>query len=84
MAMSSCPHCKGHTFEVQENSPQKSTFKQMFIQCTACGTVVGVTEYFNVGSLVTDQQKAIDGLAKRLGSIEHAINQIIHVLNSRP
>lgn len=52
MAMSSCPKCQNHSFELKANEPQGSKFKIMFIQCTSCGTVVGVTDFYNIPSLL--------------------------------
>lgn len=50
MAMSTCVKCGGHRFEVKENEPTGAMFKLLFIQCSGCGGVVGVTEYFNIGA----------------------------------
>lgn len=61
MAMSSCPKCSNHSFEMKENTPKDSAFKLLFVQCASCGTVVGVQEYFNVSSLIYK-------LAKKLGA----------------
>jgi uncharacterized Zn finger protein len=54
MAASKCPKCdRLESFEMVEKSDVRgSQYKVMFIQCAACGTVVGVTEYSNVGFLV--------------------------------
>ena len=52
MAMSTCIKCGGHAFEMVEHTPRKSSFKYNFIQCASCGGVVGVVEYFNIGSLL--------------------------------
>lgn len=52
MATSSCPKCGNHSFELKENFPDGSKFKVNFIQCRSCGTVVGLTDYYNVPSLL--------------------------------
>lgn len=52
MAKSRCPKCEASKFEIIENVPTGSAYKFMFIQCSSCGTVVGVTEYFNAGALL--------------------------------
>lgn len=52
MAMSKCMRCDGTTFELKENTPRTSNFKLMFVQCSSCGGVVGVQEYFNLGYYV--------------------------------
>lgn len=61
MAKSKCPHCQHEAFELVEHDDVKdSKFKIMFIQCVACGTVVGTTDFFNVPSL-------LEKLANKLG-----------------
>jgi len=52
MAVSSCPRCEGSAFESKPAQPAGSRFKVRFIQCASCGTVVGVLEYFDVGTMV--------------------------------
>lgn len=53
MAFSKCVSCGSAYFEVVEARNLKgSNFKLMFVQCSSCGGVVGVTEYFNVGALL--------------------------------
>lgn len=52
MAMSSCPKCGNGHFEMKEHSPKGSQFKIMLIQCASCGTVVGVTDFYNIPSLL--------------------------------
>ncbi len=59
MALSTCPKCGGHSFEMVENTPSRSSYKIMFIQCASCGAVVGTQEYFNIGSLIYKLAKAL-------------------------
>ena len=60
MAQPTCPKCDNKMFEVQTAEPQKSRYKVWFVNCTKCGAVVGVLDYWNIGALVLD-------LGKRLG-----------------
>ena len=52
MAQSKCGGCGSTTFEVKENVPTHSTFKLLFVQCSKCGVVVGVNEWFNLGAML--------------------------------
>ena len=52
MAMSTCTKCGKTQFEVKEVSPGESNFTLNFIQCTSCGGVIGVIDYFNIGELI--------------------------------
>lgn len=60
MARSSCPKCGNGHFEMVENSPKGSDFKLTFIQCSSCGAVVGVMDYYNIGNIVNQ-------IAEKLG-----------------
>jgi uncharacterized Zn finger protein len=66
MAMSSCPKCGNHAFQLQENTPTGSAYKLMFVQCSSCGSVVGVMDYFNIGTLIKQQNEAIKKIAGAL------------------
>jgi len=60
MALSTCVKCGHHVFEVSEVEPNGSNFKLMFVQCSSCGGVVGVTDYYNTYA-------TLEKLADRLG-----------------
>jgi len=44
MAKSRCPRCQHTAFELQPAPVKNSVYQIYFVQCTACGTVVGVTD----------------------------------------
>ena len=52
MAMSTCTKCDNTSFEVKEVEPRNSNFILNFVQCTNCGGVIGVLDYFNIGDLI--------------------------------
>jgi uncharacterized Zn finger protein len=49
---SKCPSCSNAEFEVVNETPVNSNYELIFVRCTSCKTVVGVIDYYNVGSLV--------------------------------
>jgi hypothetical protein len=55
-----CPHCQHSGFEMATESPKQSNWKYSFIRCSSCGTVVGVTEFFNIGTLIHKMAKKLD------------------------
>lgn len=65
MANSTCVKCGSTSFEIMENSPSGSNFKFMFVQCSSCGGVVGVMDYYNIGKL-------LEILGKKLGVDIHS------------
>jgi excinuclease UvrABC ATPase subunit len=76
MAMSTCVKCGGHSFEMKAAEPRDSAYKQMFVQCTSCGGVIGVGSYFDSGVLAKDNQTEIAELKKSLVRIESQLQQI--------
>jgi len=54
MASSTCVRCGNGTFETKENTPSKSAFKLIFVQCSSCGGVVGVIDFYNIGDRLTE------------------------------
>lgn len=66
MAMSTCVKCGGHLFGIVEKEPSGSNFKMFFVQCTACGGVVGVTDYYNVPVKIDELSAKLDDLARQL------------------
>ena len=83
MAVSSCPKCVGHFFEIVENSPKNGTFKSLFIQCSSCGTVVGTTTYYDAGHISNQNQEKIKLLSQQLADVQHQLQQIQHQLSRR-
>lgn len=59
MAISTCVKCDGHSFQVVEKDLIGAQYKLMFVQCSSCGGVVGVTEYYNTGALIHKLAKAL-------------------------
>lgn len=60
MAISKCAKCDNTHFEAVEANPALYKFKVTFIQCSNCGTVVGVLEYLNISA-------TLDVIARKLG-----------------
>ena len=49
---SKCPRCSNDEFETVNETPKNSEYELIFIRCTSCKIVVGVIDYYNVGTLV--------------------------------
>lgn len=60
VATSTCPKCDSHRFEVKLLEPIGAQYKFHAVQCAACGAVVGVTEYFNIGARIGDLAKGLN------------------------
>jgi len=60
MAYSTWVKCGSTSFEIKENSPKGSQFKLMFVQCSSCGGVVAVMDYYNIGVLIHSLAKKLN------------------------
>jgi len=80
MAYSRCPQCENTAFEVVENSPSKSRFKLLFVQCGKCGSVIGTMDFFNVGSMIETVESKIEKLERSLSTID-SINNSLNMIN---
>ncbi|AQX86124.1 hypothetical protein ATB97_19325 [Elizabethkingia bruuniana] len=57
---SKCPKCENSRFEMVEDAPEGSNFKMMFIRCTSCKTVIGVGDYYNIGTLIHELARKLN------------------------
>lgn len=80
-SISKCPHCKGGSFETTRVEPHNSNVAMFFIQCMTCKAPVGVTEYYNAGTLLKNQEKKIEALERKIDNLDYNIQSIIHGLN---
>lgn len=51
-SQSKCPKCESSEFEAINDKPVNSNYEVIFIRCNNCKTVVGVLDYYNVGTLI--------------------------------
>lgn len=73
MALSLCPKCENHRFEMVEVEPGNWRFKIMFVQCASCGTVVGTMDYFNLSTLIHELKEKVENVENKLEDIEYEI-----------
>ncbi len=61
MAIPRCPkpNCDGANFSMSELTPSGSEYKYSAVCCSRCGAVVGVLDFFNLGSLLKKIQKKL-------------------------
>lgn len=52
MDPSKCPKCENTEFEVVNETPVNSNYELIFARCALCKTVVGVIDFYNVGTLI--------------------------------
>ena len=62
MATSKCPKCDNTHFEMKENTPKDSNYRLLFVQCSSCGTVVGVMDYYNIGAKIREIEEELNNI----------------------
>jgi hypothetical protein len=75
-----CGKCEGASFKLQEIEMQGAAYKMMAAQCTSCQTPFALTDFYNVGQLMKNQEKAIAALGQKVDHIQSAVSQIAHAL----
>ena len=83
MAVSKCGKCEATRFELKTQEPSGSAVKFNFIQCAACGTVVGVTDFLAVGTMVGGLSGDIGNMAKRVDDVLSRISRLEAILARR-
>jgi hypothetical protein len=74
--MSNCLKCNGTQFTVVTQSPSGTEFKLNFVQCSSCGTPIGVLEFYNIGTILTEQEKLLTEMSSQLSMMENKLKNI--------
>jgi len=78
-----CGHCGKPGTKAVQIEPAGAAFKQTAICCSSCGAILGVTGYYDEGALLKKAEQANASLAQKVTNLEHQLNQILYVLQSR-
>lgn len=62
MAQSRCAACGNTTFQIEYKSPSGSKYQIAFVQCSKCGTVVGITDRNDTAALLEPIKKKLNKL----------------------
>lgn len=75
--ISTCVKCgKMNMFETVEAEPARSNYKLIYLQCSPCGGVAGVLEYFNAGQELSQLNRRVEGLEARVEEVAVAIRTL--------
>lgn len=75
-----CIKCGGSSFKLQELNVQNAAYKMYSIQCTSCNASIGVTDYYDSGHLLKQQEKKLVALEQQLSTVERYVRQIAQAL----
>lgn len=76
--MPKCPKCEHQSFALTELNVQGSRYRMYAVECSnyTCHAVVGVTEYYDSGSLIKEQEKKLADLASQVSRIQRSVSQM--------
>ncbi|ATW24554.1 hypothetical protein [Candidatus Formimonas warabiya] len=79
---STCPRCGRHDFEVVVNEPKNLAAKLLFVQCSFCGAVIGVTDNNNMGLKVAVMEKEIRRLGDQIGILNTNFSNLVRQMSN--
>lgn len=74
MAVSTCLKCAGHSFELALFTPMGESHKLTIVQCSGCGTPIGVLDPAS-GPLLDALKNQIVAIDNRLTQIAKALTE---------
>lgn len=66
MPKPTCLKCNSHTFQLATLSPAGSNFKYQTVMCSSCGTVVGITDFYNIGETLRVLENMVLQIGEKL------------------
>lgn len=72
MAVSTCLKCAGHSFEVALLTPMGESHKLTIVQCSSCGTPIGVMD--------PASGPVLDALKHQIAAIDNRLTRIAKAL----
>lgn len=81
--LSKCPNekCKSNFFEIVEQSPTNASYKVLFVQCSLCGTPIGVMELMVNWKGIEKLDKKIDDMSDIISDVEARVIDIQNKIN---
>lgn len=78
-----CGHCNGTMTGVATIEPNGANYKQMATVCLSCNAILGVSEYYNIGTLLKKAEKERAELTRHIASLEQQVHQLSRILTQR-
>jgi uncharacterized Zn finger protein len=75
-----CGHCGNSGTKAEVIEPSEARFKQLAICCQSCGSILGVTGYFDAGKVAKDIEAKQAILERKIDALDHNIRAIAVML----
>jgi len=80
MTISTCAACHNQTFEIAACEFPGAKILLYFVQCAACGAVIGTVPRHDTQDLLNQTQQAIAGVHQHLGQIDEQLAKLLALL----
>jgi uncharacterized Zn finger protein len=70
MANTTCAKCGNGSFELKETKITRATYRHQFVQCSSCGTAVGVLDFDSPTTAFSEIIQKIDQLAAEIRQLK--------------
>lgn len=70
MAVPICPTCKSSLFETSEFTPQGFKHRLLSIQCSNCGSIAAILDYYGMSRQIDRVAGLVDTLQAKLDELD--------------
>lgn len=80
LGIAKCGHCGQTGTKIVEIEPNGARYKQSAICCTHCSAILGVGDYYNVGTLLKTAEKERVAMTKKIDQLQYQVDLIVNTL----
>lgn len=75
-----CGHCGKTGTKIDEIEPAGARYKQSAICCIHCNSILGITGYYDAGTLLKSAEKERVAMSKKIDQLQYQVSQLINAL----
>ena len=75
-----CGHCGKIGTKISEIEPNGARYKQSAICCMHCNAILGITGYYDAGTLLKAAEKEREAMSKKIDRLQFQVDQLLAVL----
>lgn len=75
-----CGHCGKIGTKIETIEPNGAQYKQTAICCMHCNSILGVTDFYNAGTLLKKAETERAAMSKKIGDLQSQLDQVLRAL----
>jgi hypothetical protein len=83
LGFAKCGHCGKSGTKLAIIEPSGAAYKQSAICCSFCNAILGVTGFYDAGTLIKEQEKKIGQLLADVSTLSQHVAHLTDVLSRR-